>query len=436
VSGERPVRPWRRPRRGTAGLSRWDQLQIVVIVAATAAVLVAAWCLSQAGGAYQDAVREDIKQHAAIQENVRHLYADEAPLGLRVAEAETRAAALRSLAEAGSLAASEYEVARQTAFHLRRAAKPGSLIAGDRYVRDGAGYDLPARLADLEAQRPELRDLDPDATFRDGDRLAARGRAVALAGVAVVLAGALAAGVPRRFRHTEPNPAVEATGEDLDVIPQPGLAAPPTRRAEAYKLGTWVLLLALPLGQLLLAGQEQRAQAAAARRSVQLTADIVVSGQRLAFRATALQEAAVADIGAAGRGYGALRTGARAADAAHESDVAAAELAVAERLSRIAESMGRVPDRDDRVHQATIGALDSRPEDWPRMRIEQGRQVELADRAGNRGLLLSVAAALAAIGSALATAAAKFTAWRRVLLLGAKASIFVSILLSLAVAAR
>ena len=95
------------------------RVQIGLILIVSLATLLCTWQFSQAGGSYQDAVREDVKRQAAVQEDVRHLYADEAPPAFLVAAEEARAGGLAALGEDNKLAAAESELSSRAAFSLR-----------------------------------------------------------------------------------------------------------------------------------------------------------------------------------------------------------------------------------------------------------------------------------------------------------------------------
>ncbi|MGH3701197.1 MAG: hypothetical protein ACRDQY_17390 [Pseudonocardiaceae bacterium] len=392
------------------GARSWLQIAVLIVIAVT--VFIATWQFSEAGGLWQDAVREDVRRSAALQEDVRYAYADEAALGFRVAAAEARADGLRALKNTSRLAASEYTIATQTAFALRQASPPDNLIGGVSYVRGELGYDMVRRLVDIRARHPDLRDLNPDATQARADGHAVPGTIAAGTGIAVaviaILAACIRAPVPRR----RPGYPLPAASPDVDLIPQPVLVVRGLRYVTTLQLAVWALLAILPLTQLLLAGQEQRAQADAARRAVQLTTSIAASGQRTAFRTESVQAALIADLGADARELAALDAR-DPADAAEERAVAAAERGIAARLRRIAEEMGRAPADADRIDHATVAALDSRTKDWPALQQNQHHQVDLAERASNRGLRVAASTAAAAIAVTLVAGAVTGSAARR-----------------------
>ncbi|NEC88234.1 hypothetical protein [Streptomyces sp. SID12501] len=402
-------------------------VQIVLITVVTLATLVSTWQFSQAGGAYQDAVREDVKRQAALQDDARRIYADEAPLAFLVAVAEARADALETIKKGNRLASSEHTLASRTAFRLRHAAPPELLIGNDTYLTEDLGYNVPRRLADVQKLSPELYALSPEATLRDGDDWAFWGLISAgIAGLAVI-AAAIAASVLRPVAWRRPTPSGTRILRDPEIIPQPVTTPPARRRAAWFHLVVVALLFLLPLGQIAATGSEQRAQAEAARRAVQLTTSIAASGERSAFLTQSVQAAHVADAQAAVRMEIALDTR-DARDTRPELDVAAVETAVASQLRRTAEYMGRVPSHADGVDSATVAALGAQSAKWPAMRIEQNHQVSLAEQAGNRALLLSAATAIGIVAEFLMAAA--ITARRHRWLYGPLGAAAISIFLA------
>ncbi|MFE5812747.1 hypothetical protein ACFQ6S_04890 [Streptomyces sp. NPDC056479] len=380
-------------------------VQLGLIAAIVTATLLATWQFKKAGDCYQDAVAEELRLQTAVQEEARYVYADEAPLGFRVAAASSRAEALGALKDDGRLAASEFSLAEQEAVSLRHSAAPESIIGSDRYRDAQKGYDVPRRLAHQEKRDPAEYRLTPNGTMEDGDRWAAWGRfSLALAGAAI-LAMMAAASVLR----PEPWRIPPSTGSSprllrgIDPIPQPATASPDHRRGTQMHLLVVVLLFLLPLLQLAAASNEQRAQAEASRHALRLGSAIVASGQREAFLTQAVTESQVADIHAAARELAVLYEKDSPA-VRHERAVASAETSHASRLRVMAEYMGRAPSRADGVSAASVAALRARPEDWPGMRAEQNRQKLVADAAGDRGLYLAAATALAVVAEMLAAA--------------------------------
>src|SRR5918998_4397460 len=139
---------------------------VLLALAATVAAVLgarAAVVSSAASGAWQTAVREEVKRSAALVEDVRYVYAVEAAVALRAAAAAIEADELRH--SAGPLADAEKAATEAEAF-VRQAS--ADALAGafdltkDPKYRAGDGYDVAARLADVRNEHPELVALDPD----------------------------------------------------------------------------------------------------------------------------------------------------------------------------------------------------------------------------------------------------------------------------------
>ncbi|AZM57289.1 hypothetical protein DMA15_35940 [Streptomyces sp. WAC 01529] len=382
------------------------RLQIALIAIIVGATLLATWQFSQSSGAYQDAMRQEIRRQAAMVEDIRAVYADEGPQAMRVAAAEARADGLRPIRNEGRLAASEYTLAAQTAFHLPRSARRDHLLGNGAYRYKDLGYDLPQRLADVQQRSPGLYGLTPDAQMRDGDRWAAWGTASAAGGTLAVLVAMCAANVlrPRRWQRT-PTASGRRVLRRLEIIPQPATASAGHRRSALFNLLACVLPLLLPLGQILAAGGEQRAQAEAARSAVRLSASIEAHGLRTAFLTEGLRTALAAEAGALARELAVWDTGISPSDARHERVMAAVEGTIAVQIRSIAKYMGRVPVAEDRVDMTTVTALSREPKKLGAARAEQNRQVDLAEQAGRRSLLLSAATAVAVVAQILTVAA-------------------------------
>lgn len=177
---------------------------ILLALAATVAAVLgarAAVVSSAASGAWQTAVREEVKRSAALVEDVRYVYAVEAAVALRAAASAVEADEL--LQTADSLNGAEKAAAEAEAFVHQTSA---DVLAGafhltiDPKYRAGDGYDIAARLADIRNEHPELVALDPEATMDKGSEDSWHGwRLVAATIPAAVafLCGSLAQGFPR-----------------------------------------------------------------------------------------------------------------------------------------------------------------------------------------------------------------------------------------------
>ncbi|MFJ3671335.1 hypothetical protein ACIPSE_33220 [Streptomyces sp. NPDC090106] len=376
------------------------RVQIALITVVTAATLLATWQFSQAGGAYQDAVRQEIKRQAAVQEDVRQVYGVEGPQAFRVAVARAETDALTPLKNDGRLAASQYTIASETGFVLRN-----STGFTESSFRPGLGYDLPRRLGDRQAASPGLYDLDPDAALGSGDGWAAWALGSVLVAVAAVVAALVAANVLRPVAWRRPPvPGARRVLRRLELIPQPATARPASRPAVGLHLLIVALLFLLPLGQVYAAGSEQRAQAEAARRAVQVRTDIAVSGQWQAFRLLTRQEVIATALRAEARELASLDAP-DPVTAGQEARLADAERGLVATVGDISAYMARLPAGDDGVDAVVVSALRADPSDEQALTVDQNHQVDLAQRSGDRGLLLAVATAFAVVGEVLAASA-------------------------------
>lgn len=405
----------------TKRLSRQSWAQIIFFLVVGLVVLVASWQYSEASGKWQDAVREELREAFAVQENVRRVYGEEAPLAFDIAVAETRVTELRDVRTAGRIAMSEYVVATRTEAQLRSRATEDSLVTTQAYDKGESGYDVLGRLAD------SLAALPPDKTRASADLHAALGAATAGAGIGLVVLATVTSLIPRR-RENRPG---STRDEAIDLIPQPA-STPGMRGPTALKLVSWSLLAILPLSQLLLAAQEQQREADAAVSAVHVSTAIFVSNHRNAFLTDSRQAAITAEVQALARQFAALSTP-TSADSAGEQEVAEVETLLAQRMKRMAEAMGRPARDDDRLDPVVVAALDSEPGDWPAALQEQNRHVDLAQQASGRGLRVITSTALAALASALAAATATATAGSRrgrmastIVVLGASVAVAVS----------
>jgi hypothetical protein len=177
---------------------------ILLALAATVAAVLgarAAVVTSAASGAWQTAVREEVKRSAALVEDVRYVYAVEAAVALRAAAAAVEADELQQSSDA--LSEAEKAAAESEAFVRQASAEAlagAFALTEDPKYRAGDAYDVAARLADIRNEHAELVALDPDATMDEGSADSRHGwRLVAATIPASVafLCGSLAQGFPR-----------------------------------------------------------------------------------------------------------------------------------------------------------------------------------------------------------------------------------------------
>jgi hypothetical protein len=160
---------------------------------------------SDAGDAWQSALRSEVKRAAAVTEDVRYLYQVELQPALGAVEARLLRDELTSAAAGLSGAVqTALQVEADVQAALLGALEPSSELATTPgYALPAGGLDLGRRLADLRAKYPDLLALDPDAAMAAGDATAAKSDRMMLAllplSVAALL-GALAQPFARRRR--------------------------------------------------------------------------------------------------------------------------------------------------------------------------------------------------------------------------------------------
>lgn len=364
-------------------------VQLTALIVSALFTGVVAFLFSGASGTWQQAVREEAIRSTSAQELTRAVYGDEAPVALRVAAAQARAEAMQSSEGAGRLAAAERTIAEQLASAVSRSALPGSLAADPQYALPGGSVDVARRLADLTREQPGVP--DPDQTAAEGDAQARLAGWIAVATAVVTGVAVVAAAAPHRLAgRRRPVPP--------EIIPQPGVVTPGRRRTASVLLALWAAGVLLPLAQLVLSGEEQRSQAAAARTAVQITGQTAISLARSALATNALRDAELADAASAARQYAALDAGATNAPA--EFALAQAEASTAATIRRIANEMTRTPTTDSGITAYTATALASGPAQWRAALKMQHGHAERANRFGawSNGVvaLIAVVAALSA----------------------------------------
>lgn len=391
-------------KAGLSGLRRWWRrasptvlregvtVQLFAVIVGAVLTGVVAYLYSDASGTWQQSVRDETERTAARQEQVRKIYGDEARVAFRAAVADIRARALRPIRDTSRLAASEYAVAAQAAFQLRRTSPPDSLVGDPRYALPNGGFDVPHRLTVLT--RTEAEPTDAARTRAEGDTQAVRAGAVAVITVIFTGVATVAAAMPRRRGR-----GGDDITDDPQLIPQPGLAAAERRHITMLLLVLWAAGVLLPLVQLALAGEEQRSQAAAARTAVHLSGQIGIGLTKSEFELNALKDATFVNVAATSREFAAVD--ASATEAPAELAMVRAEEAAAVAVHDVAATMGHVPAPVDGLDEPTVAGLRSGENDWKAL---LARQNEEADRAGFYGTWSN--RALAAIAGVLA-----LTAW-------------------------
>ncbi|NJP92025.1 hypothetical protein HCN51_21605 [Nonomuraea sp. FMUSA5-5] len=352
---------------------------------------VSALLSSEATGDWHEALRQQIKRSAMSLENIRHVYADEAPEALWVAISEARAAELRLGAD--PLARSEAAVETQVAWHLRTAHHGDeTLLDGDRY-RSPGGFEVPQRLAAIERENPAP---DPEAARGAGDRAADLASLIGMLTVPIVLVYLLGQAVLLARRRTLRRRAQrQERKRDVGLIPEPE-----RQRRFALTLGVsvWVTMTLLAPAYAYAQIEEQRALISAATQADRVAASIAGSSLAFAFRLAGDREALHLQLRAAGREYTALDV---AEHATGQHEIAVADEAAAGVVKKIAAHMSRPPVPGDGVSDTTLDYLTATPDDWDARLAEQVAQAELADEAGKWGNLLGLVILFAAFAAAL-----------------------------------
>jgi len=167
---------------GASGGGRSGNTAVAVLltIAAVVAAVIgtrASMVSGDASGAWQSALRTEVKRSVGAINDVSLLYLTEYPQAMRVLPAEMIADALRA-AEAGQTEAVAQALESEAARQLELAdalSATTPLTDSTAYLLASGGFDLGKRLADIRAsgaEGPELLALDPDSLIGTGDQLA------------------------------------------------------------------------------------------------------------------------------------------------------------------------------------------------------------------------------------------------------------------------
>jgi hypothetical protein len=199
----------RAPRTRTGPAVNGETPTIVAVLLACAAVVAAiigaraAMVGDDGSDTWHSSIREDVKRDAALVEDVRFVYTEDAPLAFQVSEGNVRAEEAHREAEGTSGLTQEMLEAHAGAFEgVVRTVEPASKLAKDPdYELDNGGYNVLKRLVDVRNENPDLVELDPDATEAEASELSYESALLVAstlpAGLAF-LCGALAHGFPSR----------------------------------------------------------------------------------------------------------------------------------------------------------------------------------------------------------------------------------------------
>jgi hypothetical protein len=144
--------------------------------------------------------------------------------------------------------------------------------------------------------------------------------------------------------------------------------------------------------------QEERALLMASRLSVRIFEETAGGSPRFSFQINSLQQATTLAISATAAQIAVLGLPetAEAIQARAEADVKASE-----RLMAIAQTMGEVPPASSGIDSTTRHVMGSGPLDWAGLLTEQLRQMDIADRYGERGNRTLFGLSLLALGAVL-----------------------------------
>ncbi len=144
--------------------------------------------------------------------------------------------------------------------------------------------------------------------------------------------------------------------------------------------------------------QAERALHMATRLSVRIFEETAGSSPRFSFEINSLQQATMLAISGTAAQIAVLGMP-ETADAIQGR--AEADVTAAERLMAIAQSMGAVPPASSGIDSTALKVLASNPVDWAGLLSEQIRQMDVADRYGERGNRTLFGLSLVALGAVL-----------------------------------
>jgi hypothetical protein len=170
-------------------------LLAVAAVAAALITLVALNSSSDASSAWQSALRQEVARGAVAVEDIRYVYAVEAPTAFQIAALEIQAEEYRRAASGAAPEVAAALEARAQVLEMTLASMRSTIeMAVPAYALPEGGYDPLKRLAEALAD-PERVVYDPDGAMSTGDLAASRSDRLMTAIVVIGMAflfGALA----------------------------------------------------------------------------------------------------------------------------------------------------------------------------------------------------------------------------------------------------
>ena len=382
-----------------------NQAQAVVSVLVALAFSLATLVAAQAQDKWQGALREEVKYSAAMVEDVRYVYGDEAQVGFNVATSIARADALAAAAEGRAQpeawpALIEAHSVRTAAERLQKAyASEDASLLEERY-RDGDYFDVLARLADARQDTEHVVEADPESVATSGTRLANWALVIALVPIPFAVLYFVLWRVWRRRPPTADDDDPEDTEDTEDVALLPSLSGARGRRGVfELQLAAWLLLILIPPLQIYHSSLADEATADAARAAVQVMRDVEVGNTTARFDAsvetwliqrTGMRETRELDVKSLGREAVAGQAALIAADASAEPV-----------YRRIADGMLRNPGSGDDLDGETRAAISAGPEEWDALVKHQRDLSFRADEAGRRSDIMTLALLLAGVATTL-----------------------------------
>jgi hypothetical protein len=380
--------------------SGWGQLVVTVIVALLLGT--ATYKANEAADRWQSATREEIKWSAAVLEDVRFVYLDEAPDATLIARWENRAAVLGELAAAGGngLLTAEAESARQTAQQKVFGLHGANALIDKRFRLAGGGYDVVRRLAELRQQSADPAKSPVPVLMAEGDRSRFLALVLALACIPLVLAWVAFQTVVYTRHRSRTGSSRSPTADDVALVPHPWTAPQRNRRLTVAALAAWILVTLIPVGSLYVSCAGQRSGAEAARIAV--TVSTYIQASNLHTSQNLLQSKVVADLTQAGLSR---QLAAISLNDAAQDELGSAEVQAAGRWSPIGAEMMRLPTIADGIEAGLVRALSSTKEIWEEAAQIQAEAADASDRADFATNLFTLAVTLAALAMSLITLA-------------------------------
>jgi hypothetical protein len=161
-------------------------IALVITIASVTSALVA-WRSSLVSSSSGDASRagliDTLKKEAAASENIRKLY-EEATFAQNYAAYQAELQVLNNSDD--PVAQSQARQLNQ--FLLPALAQLAPLASDPTYLKSDGSFDLDKRLADLNAENPDLAKLDPQVSFKRADQYADEQRCLTVDVVLLVMA--------------------------------------------------------------------------------------------------------------------------------------------------------------------------------------------------------------------------------------------------------